>query len=722
MRAQWAEPERQLRAHIDAKTTELREVLDGLPCLQVLSALVVATTFYDPETFQESESRYSAFHAEYAAWHYLSASPPPTKLEEQILDARAVQEVFDVLDDVEESLKTYYTIRSQVAAQSPETIEQAVLFRATAWNLFVRSPSHEHHNRAQLEALFVPFDAELQTLLGFGVEQAIAAEAALTKLVSERINAHRRLMYDTVLEWQNALDPDPQTLEPELLGIIDVLRETEDPKQAAIVMGASWFGSTMHRDFIVTPEELASAGALDIDVAGALLRTFSTPFGQPRRANSWPTVEDRLERSPLIDLGDGTWWVGLLTKLQWAIAPRLEAALARSRHWERYQHGHRSRWLEDRAVALIGGGDKRVERWTRLTYGVDDELDGLVLCGGIAILVETKAGRMTLSARRGAPSGMQSDLPELLTNPQRQVNRAAKYLLENDEAVFQTSGGPVRIRREGIRRLVHVIVTLDSLTAFVARPRMLAVAGVFDDESLPWCVDINDLLVCTEILGSPARLVHYIDRRMKASRRGVEAPEELDYLGHYLTAQLYFDELDDEVFEVQLTSHTEALDDYYRHEAGVRKTTAPRPIHLIDPAMAILLEELESAAPQNFGEAIFWLLELSTDAQGKFAASIADRRERARQGYFSAVRYFIGSRLLVYAAMPDEEWLPRLEPYLAAAKYAAHATLAVGIAENVSGSPRFRVDVMYSEWSHDIEADAWSAELLNSLNSHAFSP
>jgi hypothetical protein len=716
IRAMWAEPEAELKAQIDAMTATLRELLDGLPCLQMLSALVVATTFHDPETFRESESHYSAFHTEYPAWHYLSAPTPP-RLEDLILDPEATRAAFDVLDGLEASLKSYYTIRAQVAAESPDTIEQAVLMRAAGWNLFVRSPSHEQHNRAQLKALFLPFGEELTGLIGFGVEEAIAAEAGLTQLVNVRINEQRRLMHETVRQWRDALDADPATIEPELQNVIDRLRDTEDPKHAAAGMAARWFESTMHHAFIVTSEELASAGQLTVAVAEKVLRSFSTPFGQPRRANTWPTVEDQLERSPLIDLSDGRWWVGLFAKMQWAIAPRLEAALATSHHWERYQHQHRSRWLEDRAVALIAGDDKRVQRWTRLRYGVDDELDGLVLCGGIAILVETKAGRMTLSARRGAPSVLQSDLPDLLSTPQQQVNRAAKYLLDNEEAAFETSSGQVVVHREQIKRLVHVIVTLDSLSAFVSRPGILAVAGVFNNESLPWCVDINDLIVCAEILGSPARLVHYIDRRMKASRRGVEAPEELDYLGHYLTAQLYFDELDDEVLEVHLTSHTEAMDDFYRYQAGVRKTPAPKPAHKVHPAMEAFIDELEAAAPDNFGEAVFWLLELSTDAQGRLAASIVSRRERARQGYFSAIRYFIGPRLLVYAAMPDSDWMSRLEPYLGASKYAAKATFSIGIGDVVEGSPRFKVDVQYSEWAQDDEADEWSKALLASLRS-----
>ena len=716
IRNMWAGPEAELKAHIDDVSARLRGRLDALPCLQALSALVITTHFHDPETYRESESRYSAFLAEYAAWHYLSATPQPD-LVAPVLNSAAMQDAFDLFDDLSVSLKAYYTIRTQVAAASPSTVEEAVLTQARSWHLFVRSPSYEHHNRAQLEALFIPFAAELKGLLGYSVEEVITAESALTRLVGERINDHRRLLAETITEWHAALDADPATVDADKQDLLRMFRDTGDPKTAATVMAMTWAQSTWHTAFIVTPQELAEAARLDLAPAEAILRSFSTPFGQRRRRDDWPSLEEQLEHAPLIDLGDGSSWVGLLTKLQWAIAPKLEAALASSPHWERYQHQHRSRWLEDRAVALIAGPDDRVARWTRLRYGVDDELDGLVLCGGIAILIETKAGRMTLSARRGAPSGLESDLRDLLTSPQQQVNRAAQYLQDNEEAVFETSTGRVVIPRDGIKRIVHVIVTLDSLTAFVSRPAILARAGVFNQESLPWCVDINDLQVCVQILGSPARLAHYIDRRMKAARRRVEAPEELDYLGHYLTRQLYFDEVGEEVYEIVLTSHTEALDDYYRYEAGVRKTSALRPAHLVDPAMARFLEELEASAPANFGEAIFWLLELSTDAQADLARAMEDRRERVRRGVaFSAIRHFVGPRVFAYIALPGDDFRP-LGGYVSAAKYAGGATFALGVAQAVSDPTKFAIDAQYSPWEQDDEMDRWSVDVLNRLQS-----
>jgi hypothetical protein len=87
---------------------------------------------------------------------------------------------------------------------------------------------------------------------------------------------------------------------------------------------------------------------------------------------------------------------------------------------------------------------------------------------------------------------------------------------------------------------------------------------------------------------------------MRAARRGLEVPGELDFLGHYITRGLYFDEIDDNVYQVLLTSHTEALHDYYRHEAGARQTPAPKPAPTTHTVIAELIGQLEGAAPPHF--------------------------------------------------------------------------------------------------------------------------
>jgi len=206
---------------------------------------------------------------------------------------------------------------------------------------------------------------------------------------------------------------------------------------------------------------------------------------------------------------------------------------------------------------------------------------------------------------------------------------------------------------------------------------------------------------------------------MRAARRGVEAPEELDFLGHYITRGLYFDEIDDDVYQVLLTSHTEAFDDYYRHESGTRQTPAPKPTRSNHPVIAELIGQLQAKAPPNFAEAVFWLLELGTEGQATMAEMIEGRRKRAREGLLTAVRSFMGGTVFAYIATPDDDLRP-LVNYLTAVKYAGRAHLAVGLAQSVLDPSMLDVEVQYARWAEDAELEQWSAEILKVFDSRAF--
>ena len=720
LKAGWEPVIDEIHAHIDDQIKTLRRRLAGLPFLQVLATLAVTTMTHDPEAYKESESRYSGLYAEYVMWLYLVADPKPD-LVAPVLWGGDFQDVLDLLDDIIESTRSYYMIKAQIARQSPETAEEEIGLRARLWHLFVRSPAYDHQNAQQLRDLFGPLDDEVTQLVGFNVSQALEIGAAIADLANERLRTQRSGMADLVNHWHAILRGGPISARRTATDsrMVARFRKEKNPEEAAVAAAFAWLQSTWHEALLVRPAEIAAQTSLDEQVVRAFFVKFGIGFGQTDRPDHWPSLEGQLERRPLVELGEDTWFVALFTKLRWAIAPALEEALGSSGHWERYQT-HRSRFLERRAIDLIAGDNPKVGRWTRLKYGDKNsgspDLDGLVLVGGTAILIEAKAGRMDTASRRGAPKGLRRDLRDLLSDPQQQLNRATDYLLGRPEAVFQTADGPLTIRREDLRRLVHVIVTGDSLTAFVTRLPQLASAGVFDDRSLPWAVDIIDLEVITDILGEPDRLVHYVDRRMRASRRGVEAPEELDFLGHYLRRGLYFDNLDPEVYMVLLTSHTEALDDYYRHQGGERSTPAPKPAVRIHPVLDGLIQTLEAQAPAGYAEATFWMLELGADAQASLAGLIEGRRARARAGYVSAARMVIGNVVMAYIALPDDDVRTPLG-YVAAIKYVGHVDGAIGVVQSAEHPDLIALSVQYGRWTRDPDLERRSMELLASFDS-----
>ncbi|MDR3473271.1 MAG: hypothetical protein P4M09_16555 [Devosia sp.] len=129
IRASWDPVLDHHRRHIDSTVNALRRRLAGLPCLPVLATLAVTTMMRTPETYRESESRYSDLYAEYATWLYLTSDEKPELLA-PVLDGKDFQEVLDLLSDVIEVTRSYYLLEAQLARLSPETAAQEVGLRA----------------------------------------------------------------------------------------------------------------------------------------------------------------------------------------------------------------------------------------------------------------------------------------------------------------------------------------------------------------------------------------------------------------------------------------------------------------------------------------------------------------------------------------------------------------------------------------------------------------
>jgi hypothetical protein len=116
-----------------------------------------------------------------------------------------------------------------------------------------------------------------------------------------------------------------------------------------------------------------------------------------------------------------------------------------------------------------------------------------------------------------------------------------------------------------------------------------------------------------------AQVAHYLMRRQRLERDGrIEAHDELDWVGHYITEGLYFDDYFDgdrppDVF--RLLSYTEPIDAWYFTRAGVRSVPAPKPEQPIPKRLAALLRRLADERPAHWITASLALLECDDDGR-----------------------------------------------------------------------------------------------------------
>ncbi|MGV9565389.1 hypothetical protein [Streptomyces sp. NPDC003480] len=170
------------------------------------------------------------------------------------------------------------------------------------------------------------------------------------------------------------------------------------------------------------------------------------------------------------------------------------------------------------------------------------EMDGLIVYGDIAIIVEGKGAPLNLASLRGDVKRLKSQFADL-------IGEAWTQLLRDREALLGSSSQDFRIARvssgdapakfapllPGVRKVHFVIPTLDGLGEAGSNLSMLYEIGVLPAQAMPWIVSVADLALVTETLRSTAEFIAYLRFREKwASHQQVRVHDEVEMLAMFL--------------------------------------------------------------------------------------------------------------------------------------------------------------------------------------------
>jgi len=682
----------ELPTKIDETVAELRKLLLNMPVRQTLSYLALPVFFGDPETYKESEGVTPYVMVEYPTWLY-ALLPENTLSASKTLDLGQFKSLMALLERAVNQTIQYFMLDSRAIDETVNAFDE-IRFRTRLQHLVIRGPAYQHHLRAQLSALFDPFENELRELVGFNFREAIDIVNTINRLEEQRL----------------------QDLRVKLSNLN--VKQTAD--QIACELASQ--SSTI---FEFTSADLALALNLDVNAVEKFLNYFSISFGQPEIANSWPSVYEPIERAPLLKFSDGTWLAHLLVKLPWAIKLGLESALFGNVETRKRYERNRAQYLESRAATLISSTARHARKWTRLQYEFDDgeglrrfELDGLVLVDRAAFLIEGKAGTMSGAARRGAESAI-SELKELVGDAQLQTNRALRYLNSARETHFFTAAGDdITVRRDDFSRVYLINVTLDPLSAFVTQLAGLRKLGIFKEGELCWSVYELDLQVITEMVEGIGQLVHYLDRRLALEKLRVYATEELDWFGHYLAEGLFLDDFfKDDLGGLFLASYTDALDAYYLFSSGVRKTPAPKPRQSMSLLLRKLVAALERNGPTGFIDAVYLLLEGGSKTRRMITNQIKDRRLVANRVGFAGFRMHLDNCSVICYTAAKKTSSQQIQDYVKAAKFSLKSDYAVGIMQSTVDPNDLVVAVERYRWKEDKNLETLARSVFTQLRS-----
>lgn len=265
---------------------------------------------------------------------------------------------------------------------------------------------------------------------------------------------------------------------------------------------------------------------------------------------------------------------------------------------------HRERITAEIAVEALCGVLPGATSGKSLYYGNDDaercETDGIILYDDVLIVVEAKAGALSLAARQGWGERLRRDFGSLVAKAASQAQRAADFVRGNPNGVFTDDRGrPVlELKGRSIRSVYLINPVLDSMDPLAVGMADARSAGLLPDASgWPWTVSVNDLRLVTDILDTPSIFLLYLDRRLRFNDHSswFRIQDEVDALDYFMRQGLF---LEDRPYKnadfVQWQADTADLDRHYAARA-LEMPLPPKPKPPFDADVVRWVGEIEKS-------------------------------------------------------------------------------------------------------------------------------
>ena len=123
-----------------------------------------------------------------------------------------------------------------------------------------------------------------------------------------------------------------------------------------------------------------------------------------------------------------------------------------------------------------------------------------------------------------------------------QCVRARKHLLSKPDPEIVVDNRLYAIDMAQVSAVYITNVTLTQLQMHATRlANCNAALGLFSSDEYLWSMALGDLDILTQLLGSPARFLHYVAWRLQLEHTGVDiCGDEMDLLGFYLNHSMPF--------------------------------------------------------------------------------------------------------------------------------------------------------------------------------------
>jgi hypothetical protein len=623
-------------------------------------------------------------------------------------------------------------------------IFDSLRYRTMTHELSVRSPGYEHHQRETLAGLFEPFTDWMVDNLSFSIKDVFAVEDAFQTITSRKVFARFKEGRDAIHKLKSEVRAARRSKSTSSQPSEMVVELSNLPPSTAAAhiksMMTGWImtfiGST---SLVVEADEISAETQLPIDRVLSVLSFFSLEFGSVPSDFFLMSPTHVLRERPLVH-NEGQFLYPVPGSMVWALQRRLEVELKQNTRsavkvWQRYEK-HRSDYLEAESVRLLSVTLRPDEVYRNLTYSVDEngerktaELDGMIQFDRTLLLIESKAGAHTDSARRGGRERIKSNIKELLGKAHKQALRARDYVERTDQPkFFAADGSEISFDKRRFARIFLVSTTLDPLDVYNTALHEVVSAGLLEDKHLPWAVSLDILRVIAEMNEFPTQLIHYLTRRLRINEfKKFYAGDELDWFGLYLSRGLYFDKderFDDATHIMFDGSFSADFDAYYFYKEGQRTKPAKKPVQPMPKLLRRIIVELDAhKEPDGHSEAIICLLNWDDEGREQLVKGIGEIRKRARVNRrihdftMATTEGKAGITFFATISSKTDEAMRRLTSYCLMKKYQIQADSWAGFLTIADEQPIIQgFMVIGHPWTYDEQMEALVADMPTSQN------
>lgn len=456
------------------------------------------------------------------------------------------------------------------------------------YSYWVRGTAYLHQYSRITHGIYSPHDDWFKKNLGFTIDEAMCLVESWVEEIDDRINRERIAAGKYASSVAN-----------------DIGIEEGSRRDFEFYHFAQQYYGRAHDFLGFSVGELSTVSGLPIQTCSKIVARLSQPFGyrHPKfpdafcDGSSAPWDFNTLYERPFI-CHKQRYWMAIPAIVHPVLMSTFYFDLMNDRTYRPEFERTRGRWLEEEAARCMRRVFNKGEVLLNPFYPNGDEMaDVFVIYDGTAMIVQCKSKGLTLDASTGKSSQqLKSSLEKAVKTAHMQGARARRYLLEHPQVTLYSHRGKrlCVINTQHINRVFLIVVTSAPLQFLSTQWSSINdEMRLFPCGDYPWVSSIADLEVLTEILPSPVRFIHYVNRRVELEKcRPRIYADELDLLGMYLVQGLRFSSGEAKDMDlIGLSGMSTDIDEYMfrQHTLGqdMERPAVPEPSEFVELINAI---------------------------------------------------------------------------------------------------------------------------------------